>query len=116
MDEQRNKLIKLLYEVGDNILSFPIENFHEALADFLLSNGVIVSSVKLGQMVYSIVNGIIHPLEGPVYEITFNRNGFVYQSARKGYLTLAFTDEDIGKTVFFTREEAHEAIAKRSKK
>jgi hypothetical protein len=81
-----------------------------AVADHLLANGVIVPSVKVGQTVYSIVGGIIQVFEGAVYEITYGRFGFTYRSTRKGYFTLAFNDEHIGKNVFLTKEEAEKAL------
>ena len=115
MDEQREKLLKIFDNWGLEQY-IPYHTERAMLAGFILDNPVLFPSVNLGQTVYSIVDGIIHPLEGPVYEITYREVGFAYRSTRKGYLTLAFTDQDIGKTVFFTREEAHEAIAKRSKK
>ena len=112
MDEQREKLLQIFDNWGLQQY-IPYHTERAMLADFILDSPVLFPSVNLGQMVYSIVVGIIHPLEGEVYEITNTRFGFVYRSTRKGYFTLAFTDQDIGKAVFFTREEAHEAIAKR---
>ena len=38
----REKLLELLNYVGQNVMSFPTENFIEALADFLIENGVKV--------------------------------------------------------------------------
>ena len=38
----REKLLELLNYVGQNVVSFPTENFIEALADFLIENGVKV--------------------------------------------------------------------------
>lgn len=36
------KLLELLNYVGQNVMQFPTENFIEALADFLIENGVKV--------------------------------------------------------------------------
>ena len=113
MDKQIDRLIEILNETfaeqyeKRGLLTAP------HTADHLLANGVLAPSFMVGQPTYSIVDGIIQPLEGTVYEITYGEVGFAYCSTRKGYFTLDFTDQDIGKTVFFTREEAHEAIAKR---
>ena len=87
----------------------------EAIADHLLANGVIVPPCKVGDAVYSIVEGINLIFVGEVYEYVVGRGHFVFRSTRKGYLTLAFTEEDIGKTVFLTKEEAEKALAERSK-
>lgn len=85
------------------------------IADHLLANGVIVPPCKVGDTVYSIVEGINNIVfVGDVYEYTVGREHFVFRSTRKGYLTLAFTELDIGKTVFLTSEEAEKALAERS--
>lgn len=101
------------------ILSKPIYpkegvNLAEVIADYLLDNGVIVPPCKVGDTVYSIVEGINNIVfVGDVYEYTVGREHFVFRSTRKGYLTLAFTELDIGKTVFLTSEEAEKALAER---
>lgn len=84
------------------------------LADYLIANGVIVPPCKVGDTVYSIVEGIDLVLVGEVYEYVVGREHFVFRSTRKGYFTLDFTEIDIGKTVFLTREEAKKALAERS--
>ena len=86
----------------------------EVVADYLLDNGVIVPPCKVGDTVYSIVEGISFVLVGEVYEYVVGREHFVFRSTRKGYFTLDFTEIDIGKTVFLTREEAEKALAERS--
>ena len=75
---------------------------------------MIVPPCKVGDTVYSIVEGIDLVLVGEVYEYVVGREHFVFRSTRKGYFTLAFTENDIGKTVFLTREEAEKALAERS--
>lgn len=100
------------------ILSKPIYpkegvNLAEVIADYLLDNGVIVPPCKVGDTVYSIVEGISFVLVGEVYEYVVGREHFVFRSTRKGYFTLDFTEIDIGKTVFLTREEAKKALAER---
>lgn len=85
------------------------------IADYLLANGVIVPPVKMRQTVYSIENGISQVMEGEVYEICIRREGVVFRATRKGYFSLAFTAENIGKTVFLTREEAEKALAEGSR-
>lgn len=84
------------------------------IADNLLANGVIVPTCKVGDMVYSIVEGIDLVLVGEVYGYVVGREHFVFRSTRKGYFALDFTEIDIGKTVFLTREEAEKALAERS--
>lgn len=109
---QREKLIELL----ENAPAAPNGERNVAtLADHLLENGVIVPPCKVGDTVYSIVEGIDQIFVGEVYEGFFGRYGIALRSTRKGYLTLSFTEEDIGKTVFLSREEAEKALAERSK-
>lgn len=84
--------------------------------DYLLANGVTLPPVKIGQTVYSLEKGIYSQFfNGEVYEIQIRREGVVFRATRRGYYTLAFTEENIGKTVFFTPEEAEAALAERSK-
>lgn len=87
----------------------------KTIADHLLANGVIVPPVKIGQTVYSIEPCISQVFVGEVYEIFQRRYGMVCRSSRKGYYSLAFPADSVGKTVFLTREEAEKALEKRSK-
>jgi hypothetical protein len=105
----RDRLIRLI-----NHCTSCEECRDEDIADHLLANGVIVPPCKVGDTVYSIVEGIDFVLVGEVYEYVVGREHFVFRSTRKGYFTLAFTEIDIGKTVFLTRGEAEKALAKRS--
>ena len=94
----------------------PVLDIEEFVADHLLANGVIVPPCKVGDKVYSIVEGINFVLVGEVYEYVVGREHFVFRSTRKGYFTLAFTEIDIGKTVFLTKELAEKALAEREGK
>ena len=55
-DKQRERLVELLDKLGENKVTFPIDSFNSALADYLLANGVIVPPCKVGQTVYKVVN------------------------------------------------------------
>lgn len=114
-----------LSELLEKAIRYADENYHGRpfdgkfcglMADYLLANGVILPSVKIGQTVYSLEKGIYSQFfNGEVYEIQIRREGVVFRATRRGYYTLAFTEENIGKTVFFTPEEAEAALAERSK-
>lgn len=93
----------------DGYKSYP--QYEEFVADRILANGVIVPPCKVGDTVYSFIQGIPVIYEGHVYEIIYNGHVCVYRGTRKGYFTQAFSEDDIGKTVFFTREEAEQALA-----
>lgn len=101
-----DRLIALLQESSVGVKE------SEWLANCLLMDGVIVPSCKVGDTVYSFVQGIPVIYEGRVYEIIYNGHVCVYRGTRKGYYTQAFSEDDIGKTVFLTREEAEQALLK----
>jgi hypothetical protein len=78
------------------------------IADYLLANDVIVSPLKLGDKIYQIFGNKIVKIEVSDVEIEF-RN-FVRKKYRYNYN--AFTNDDFGKTVFLTKEEAEERLKK----
>lgn len=109
--KQRERLIEILSQpIFPKIGVDPAE----VVADYLLNNGVIVPPVKIGQTVYSVEPCISQVFVGEVYEIFQSRYGTVCRSSRKGYYSLAFPAESVGKTVFLTPEEAEKALAERS--
>lgn len=82
----------------------------DRLADHLLANGVIVPPVKIGQTVYRIRGnfGDIKIHEGFVHSIIVEADKmwfYVYGHP------LHFTEDDLGKTVFLTKEQAEKALA-----
>ena len=83
----------------------------ENIADDLLAGGVIVPPVKVGQTVYRIrgnyFNAPIH--KGFVAQVNFYNDGET-RFWDDGH-PLSFTDDDIGKTVFLTKEQAEKALA-----
>lgn len=85
-----------------------------AVAEHLLANGVIVPPCKVGDIVYMVTpGGRIHEKKvlGFASVVGLNlrdeiwvKHSFTCESA------LVFNEDDIGKTVFFTREEAEQAL------
>ena len=111
----RDRLVALINEAKDEYPTIPTVNcckptFAYYLADHFLANGVIVPPVKMRQTIYSIERGITNVFVGEVYEICMRREAVLFRATRKGYFTLVFTADDIGKTVFFTSEEAEQAL------
>ena len=104
--DMRDRMIELI----QNAVGGCARHWAEIIADYLLSNGVIVPSCKVGDTVYSFIQGIPVIYEGRVYEIIYNGHVCIYRGTRKGYFTQAFSEDDIGKTVFLTREEAEQAL------
>ena len=96
----------------------------ERLADHLLSGGVIVPPVFVGQTVYHFCEdlGGVFPYFVENLNVGFmdkERNYWTYEANCHGEETDELLDEidfdldDIGKTVFLTREEAEKALAER---
>jgi hypothetical protein len=73
----------------------------EALARYLLSNGVVLPPVKVGQTVYQTDGFRVY--ESVVRNVIYDTDG------------IAFDDTAIGRFVFLTREDAEEEVKKRSK-
>ncbi len=106
----RDRLVELLRTV-DN-MRLMRKGFSEC-ADYLLENGVIVPPCKVGDVVYSIQGFNGKPEQCEPYTVT---DITIYENT----ITIHITDEwlfcrnmypdDIGKTVFRTREEAEKAL------
>lgn len=78
-----------------------------AMSDYLLSKGVIVPPVKVGDKVYQYDNG------GRIYEskvVWFYYDKDYRRVVYDCNSGLAFSEDAIGKTVFLTREEAEKAL------
>lgn len=114
---ERDRLIELLNQVGDNVMQLKTDNFIDSLADHLLANGVIVPPCKVGDRLYQIVemNHTYHaehnrfisdfPLKVEPYQI-------IYRNLLGDYSCIPFSD--FGKNVFLTRKEAEQALAEGS--
>ena len=108
----RDRLIKLIYdakcvETWDYYNDEPMQPCPiEKLADYLLANDVIASPLKLGDKIYRIFGNKIVKIEVSDIEIEF-RNFF---KKKYRYNYNAFTNEDFGKTVFLTKEQAEEKL------
>ena len=113
----RESLIELLKEANDIVKRNGFGFNALVMADYLLANGVIVPPVKVGDMVYE-----IQPIRQRIqaYDVTtVKHNGKFYWFTwilkdRRGHYgnVEGFSDMQIGKTVFLTREEAERALRK----
>ena len=105
MTLMRDRLIELLQEWGnEHTDSFPFES----VADYLLENGVIVPKCKIGDDIYRIgESGKIYA-DWEIICIQVYEEEILYIDDSDNY----FAEEDIGKTVFLTREEAEKALNK----
>lgn len=103
-----------LIEIINNSVDGCSRHWAGIIADGLLENGVVVLPCKVGDSIYKIWGGkSVTEFEVGHIDIDFlpqiefsyrKRNGTGYYHFSKS--------EDIGKTVFLTREEAEAALAK----
>ena len=110
----RDRLIKIVKESLIKNIDYT-HRLAENITDDLLASGVIVPPVKIGQTVYRIREnyGGIKICKDFVSQVNFY-HGTEARFWGDGH-PLGFTADDIGKTVFLTREEAKKALAERRK-
>ena len=126
---EREKLIELLGKVEDDTDLFLYSDMYfndedkEIIADYLVANGVIVPPCKVGDTVYSYLHRWreedgISPYQITNITITQNKKGEWTKKYRAMQLIegktidwqLNFSFDDLGKTVFLTREDAEQAL------
>lgn len=97
---------------------------NDELADHLIDNGVIALPCKFGQTVFVICNTvdrILLEIETCIYETKIDHISIGAKGAEFHMLFRCIThpdcdwfiENDIGKTVFLTREEAEKALERR---
>ena len=115
------KLIKNAEEVFPK--DKPVLDIEEFVADYLLAKGVIVLPCKVGDTVFIIDNrdmldidpSVCSVVDDEIFEMDYGRT----QSGELKWLFLLvesgeyFYDDEVGKTVFLTREEAEKALAQK---
>ena len=110
MNEMRERLMQLLGEAIEPYLDriYPWDTFDD-VADHLLDNGVIVPLVTVGQTVYRVGDPIkkIYEWDVVCIEVYGYETEYVDDSDNR------FTADDIGKTVFLTREAVEAALKAR---
>ena len=103
----RDRLIEMI----QNAVGGCARNWAEVIADHLLANGVIVLPCKVGDWVYMLRNGEIH--RNHICQVHISQT---YAQTFFSCYGEKFGVEQIGKTVFLTKEEAEKALAERSNK
>lgn len=113
----RDKLIKLIKNLGKSKMPMVdgFELWADAIADYLLANGVIVPPVKVGDVVYKTI--ITDDTKRPAIQtivvnhinVYINNHGvspysFVVGRLKNTNCGASFDFDEIGKTVFLTRE------------
>lgn len=105
MIDERERMADLLYEAQYRHMSV------EETVDLLQDHGVIYPPCKVGDTVFSIRWGDNNVHEDRVNWCSYESTGelFWFQTIS----TDQFIPEDIGRTVFFTREAAEQALKER---
>lgn len=131
----RERLIELIRKAKKNTKGANCDLEREMLfADYLLENGVIVPPVAIGRTVYSAttnnkvkeilvvgmdtLNDETSMLAWCKKEVNMCECAYEFDGVCEfdKFCKTCFTENDIGKTVFLTREEAEKALAERSNK
>ncbi len=100
----RDRLIELIKRGG-----VIIPQTAEAVADYLLANGVIVPKVKVGDHLYYIsAAGLI--IENKVFYVGEYAKGFCYATDGTPILENTFLGARANCDYYFTREEAEKAM------
>lgn len=121
----RDRLIELLkqidFDYGEECVLASEDGYKctpdlaEFFADKLLANGVIVPPCKVGDTVYVVsryYTGTWEIFECKVDELTiYEKNIFIKLISVKGNFNFGYGAYSIGKSVFFTREQAEQALA-----
>lgn len=120
---ERERLIQLIGEIKSYEYGGMATVTDEGLADYLLDNGIIALPVRVGDIVYTnrSMQGWYmklkdRPYEARVVYIGVNeKDNFMNVAFLKNDNMLSFRFSEIGKTVFFTREEAENALKEQKK-
>ena len=111
----RDRLIELIFKSDYSDFPCHLNNVRiDALADYLLANGVIVPPCKVGDIVYVKYSGAIEYFV--ISKVIHNgSNSFDFEADLEnedGYTiySIEFGTVEIGRTVFLTKEEAEEKL------
>lgn len=106
----KERLVELLGNaVYDYLCDTTKRSKKEYIADYLLANGVIVPPCKVGQILYVIEAGLINEAKVKEYKYCSNSNNGVHWHIVFEDL-FAMSEAHIGKSVFYTREEAEKKL------
>ncbi len=113
----RDRLVDLINEAKDEYPSIPSVNcckptFVYYLADRLLANGGILPLCKVGDEVWfiSCLDEIVYI--GTIHDVRYNGCSCIYRIVRsvENGGVFAFSDYEIGKSVFLARKEAEQSL------
>ena len=103
---ERERLIELIQKSVNGCA----RNWAETIADYLLSNGVIVQPCKVGDMVYILAGPNGHKYEKDICEGFYIGDDGIVQVRVRNMKGNHGTYGVFGKTVFLTKQEAEKAL------
>jgi hypothetical protein len=114
----RNRLVELLKNAHDEQKYLTSDKSIQAIADYLLANGVVVPPCKVGDRVYMVIHDkrTKKPIECNVIGFWYTNHEDCCTIHLSRYIdgklhsTFSVRFTDIGKTVFLTREDAERAL------
>ena len=114
-NDMRDRLIDLLTDNlthCDNPLQYIYDEIVERLADHLIENGAIIPPCKVGDTVYKCHTVNLKPT-GEITKRTIKQITFSAFTVTDDGASGWFDIDDIGKTVFLTREDAEKSLRER---
>lgn len=122
-EKQRERLIELIKKSRREWLEKEYDNemeksVDEYVADYLMSNNVVVLPLKLGQICYEPLDYRNSIDEYRVSSLTQKADGSfkIRLTNLRGKWVFEITEDEIGKTVFLSREEAENVLKERKEK
>jgi hypothetical protein len=122
--EQKKRLVELLKNAQrqEDLLSYDLYDLDhdtgcaEDFADYLMSNNVVVLPMKLGQICYEPLDYRNSIDECRVSSLTQKADGSfkIRLTNLRGKWVFEITEDEIGKTVFLSREEAENVLKERN--
>jgi hypothetical protein len=113
MEKQRERLVELLNEATFGVNKHTLaDHLHketiERVADYLIANNVVVLPMKLGQTCFATYSRMVDVDECRVSSLTQKADGTfkIRLTNLRGKFVFEITEDEIGKKVFLSREEA----------
>lgn len=111
----RYRLKRLIDDLGIDIILTEAEKQH--IADYLINSGVIVPPCKVGDKAYHLTGidtreelDLTDVFEGKVCSISKQEDTLWIFCRYNNGLTYWYTESDIGRKLFLTKEEAEKAL------
>lgn len=108
--KMKDRLVELLKNAHDEQKYLTSDKSIQAIADYLLANGVIVPPCKVGDKMYYDVKLFASHSKGQIMESTVTFINAEVCSTFRGEVNITFDLDCFGKTVFLTKEDAEKAL------